>query len=72
VRIGLMFPSNTVFGSQRRLGDGATLPPSLIGSWRDATQHDSLHSGCVGGTKDRSRVVEASNVVEHDNDAMNR
>ena len=65
-----VLPRHRRLGAERRLLDAAPLARSLIGPRRDAAEHQLLHRAAVGGAEERAGVVEAADVVEHDDDGQ--
>ena len=70
VRRGFVFPSNARFGAQCGLGDSALLARALIRPRCDTAQHDALNAGRIGRPQNGAGVVQASDVVEYDDDAF--
>src|SRR6185436_12521210 len=70
VRVRLVFPSHGLLGAECGLGDRATLPAALIGTRRNAAQHDALDTRRVGRAKNGTGVVETADVIEENDDSL--
>ena len=66
-RVADVFPCHGIFGTQSRLMD---LGRRRTGG--DAAKHDFLYSESIGRAKNRTHVVQAPHIVEHNDKGLFR